>query len=319
MDRAGTPSAGRERQVHGNDMQIVNPPKRTSKTTSLDEAAALVRDGDVVGLGGVHAQNAPMALVRALIRRGVRDLTLIPSPSVGIAADMLIAAGCVKTMHVCYVGMEFLGFAPAFRAAAERGEIEVYETDEASIVYGLKGGAGRLPFMAMPPLFEATDLPKVNPMIRTTRDPYTDREVTTVPSLRPDVSLVHVQRCDRYGNAMQLGTIPFDPLLAKASDRVIMSTDEILLEGDPAYDPRRMSLFSALVDAVVDAPWGAHPTSSPGVYNYDEGHMREYVERVRAGDVDGYLEEFVTGPAEHDAYLERVGTGSLLDLRLAKG
>jgi glutaconate CoA-transferase subunit A len=299
-------------------MLIVNPPARASKITSLDEAVELVNDGDVVGLGGVHAQNAPMALVRALIRRGVRDLTLIPSPSVGIAADMLIAAGCVKTMHACYVGMEVFGFAPAFRAAVERGELDVYETDEASIVYGLKGGAGRLPFMAMPPLFEATDLPRVNPMIRTTRDPYTDREVTTVPSLRPDVSLIHVQRSDRFGNATQFGTAPFDSLMAKASERVIVSAEEVVPEGLPAPNPRGVDLLSVIVDAVVDAPWGAHPTSSPGLYNYDEEHMRLYVERIRSGDADGYFGDFVGGPARHEAYLEQVGMGSLLDLRITK-
>ena len=293
-------------------------PGRTPKTTSIDEAADLVFDGAVVGLGGIHSQNAPMALVRALIRKGVRDLTIIPSASVGIAADMLIAAGCVKTMYVCYVGMEFLGFAPAFRRAAERGEIEIYETDEASLVYGLKGGAGRLPFMALPPLFEATDLPRVNPMIRRTTDPYTGREVTTVPSLRPDVSLIHVQRSDRFGNAMQLGTISFDPLLAKASDRVILSTDEIMIEGDPSYDPRSVAIFSALVDAVVDAPWAAHPTSSPGVHDYDAAHLREYVDRVRGGDARAYLEEMVHAPVHHRDYLDRVGIGRLLDLRLAK-
>jgi glutaconate CoA-transferase subunit A len=299
-------------------MLIVNPPARASKITSLEAAVELVNDGDVVGLGGVHAQNAPMAVIRALIRGGVRDLTLIPSPSVGIAADMLIAAGCVKTMHACYVGMEFLGFAPAFRGAVERGELDVYETDEASIVYGLKGGAGRLPFMAMPPLFEATDLPRVNPMIRTTRDPYTDREVTTVPSLRPDVSLIHVQRSDRFGNATQFGTAPFDSLMAKASERVILSTEEVILEGLPAPNPRGIDLLGVLVDAVVDAPWGAHPTSSPGLYNYDEEHMRQYVERIRSGDADGYLGDFVSGPASLEAYLEQVGVSSLLDLRIAK-
>lgn len=291
---------------------------RASKTTSLDDAVSLVNDGDVVGLGGVHAQNAPMALIRALIRRGVRDLTVIPSPSVGIAADLLIAAGCVKTIHVCYVGMEFLGFAPAFRSAVERGELDVYETDEASIVYGLKAGAGRLPFMAMPPLFEATDLPRVNPMIRTTRDPYTGHDVTTLPPLRPDVSLIHVQRSDRYGNAKQLGTAPFDSLMAKASERVIISTEEVTLDGMPTVDPRGIDLLSVVVNTVVDVPWGAHPTSSPGLYNYDEPHLRQYVERIRAGDADGYLEEFVSGPAAHDAYLERVGIASLLDLRIAK-
>src|ERR1700742_4327264 len=107
---------------------------RASKLRSLEEAADLVPDGAVVGLGGIHSQNAPMALVRALIRKGVRDLTIVPSASTGIAADMLIAAGCVRAIHVCYVGMEFLGFALAFRAAAERGELEIHESDEASLV-----------------------------------------------------------------------------------------------------------------------------------------------------------------------------------------
>src|SRR6185312_8053766 len=113
-------------------------------------------------------------------------------------------------------------------------------------------------------------------------------------------------------------TAPFDSLLAKASDRVVLSTDEVMMREDPAYDPRRIDLLGVLVNAVVDVPWGAHPTSSPGLYNYDEEHMRRYVERIRAGEVDSYLDEFITGAARHEAYLERVGIGPLLDLRVGK-
>jgi glutaconate CoA-transferase subunit A len=91
-----------------------------------------------------------------------------------------------------------------------------------------------------------------------------------------------------------------------------------VLDGAPAPDPRDIDLLSVIVDAVVDAPWGAHPTSSPGLYNYDEEHMRQYVERIRSGDADGYFADFVTGPAGHEEYLERVGMGSLLDLRIGK-
>lgn len=286
-----------------------------SKVTTPEEAVADIPDGATIALGGVHSHNSPMALVNALIRRGVKDLELIPTPSAGAPVDMLIAAGCVRKLHVSYVGLEFLGLAPNFRRAAQSSSIEIVEADEAWVVYGFRAGASRLPFLPLPPLYEGTDLPKVNPMIRTTTDPYTGRTVTTIPALRADYGLFHAQVADRKGNTQIFGQRRFEDVMAKASDHVIISSDEILDEYAPAPDPRLVSIPGAIVERVAHAPYGAHPLSSPGHYGYDRDQLVEYRDRAAADDTGTYLKEYVHSVPDHAGYLERIGVTRLLELR----
>lgn len=286
-----------------------------SKVTTPEEAVADIPDGATIALGGVHSHNSPMALVNALIRRGVKDIELIPTPSAGAPVDMLIAAGCVRKLHVSYVGLEFLGLAPNFRRAAQDRSVEIVEADEAWVVYGFRAGASRLPFLPLPPLYEGTDLPKVNSMIRTTTDPYTGKTVTTIPALRADYGLFHAQVADRKGNTQIFGQRTFENVMAKACDHVIISSDEILDEYAPAPDPRIVSIPGAIVERVAHAPYGAHPLSSPGHYGYDRDQLVEYRDLAAAGETDKYLKEHVHSVADHTGYLEHIGVTRLLDLR----
>lgn len=286
-----------------------------NKVTTPEEAVAGIPDGATIALGGVHSHNGPMALVNALIRRGARDLELIPTPSAGAPVDMLIAAGCVRKLHVSYVGLEFLGMAPNYRRAAESQSIEIVEGDEAYIVYGFRAGASTLPFLPLPPLYEGTDLPKVNKAIKTTTDPYTGRTVTTVPALRADYGLFHAQVTDRKGNTQIFGQRRFEDVMAKASDHVIISSDEILDEYAPAPDPRLVSIPGAIVDIVAHAPYGSHPLSSPGHYAYDREQLVEYRDLAAADRTKEYLDEYVYGVKDHQEYLEKVGARRLLGLQ----
>jgi glutaconate CoA-transferase subunit A len=286
-----------------------------SKVTTPEEAVADIPDGATIALGGVHSHNSPMALVNALIRRGVKDIELIPTPSAGAPVDMLIAAGCVRKLHVSYVGLEFLGLAPNFRRAAQDKSVEIIEADEAWVVYGFRAGASRLPFLPLPPLYEGTDLPKVNPLIRTTTDPYTGRTVTTIPALRADYGLFHAQVADRKGNTQIFGQRTFENVMAKACDHVIISTDEILDEYAPAPDPRIVSIPGAIVERVAHAPYGAHPLSSPGHYGYDRDQLVEYRDLAAADETGKYLKEYVHSVADHTEYLEHIGVTRLLGLR----
>lgn len=286
-----------------------------SKVTTPEEAVADIPNGATIALGGVHSHNSPMALVNALIRRGIRDLELIPTPSAGAPVDMLIAAGCVRKLHVSYVGLEFLGLAPNFRRAAQERSIEIVEADEAWVVYGFRAGASRLPFLPLPPLYEGTDLPKVNPLIRTTTDPYTGKTVTTIPALRADYGLFHAQVADQKGNTQIFGQRRFEDVMAKACDHVIISSDEILDEYAPAPDPRIVSIPGAIVERIAHAPYGAHPLSSPGHYGYDREQLVEYRDLAAAGETSKYLKEYVHSVANHTEYLEHIGITRLLELR----
>lgn len=286
-----------------------------SKVTTPEDAVADIPNGATIALGGVHSHNSPMALVNALIRRGIRDLELIPTPSAGAPVDMLIAAGCVRKLHVSYVGLEFLGLAPNFRRAAQDKTVEIVEADEAWVVYGFRAGASRLPFLPLPPLYEGTDLPKVNPLIRTTTDPYTGKTVTTIPALRADYGLFHAQVADQKGNTQIFGQRRFEDVMAKACDHVIISSDEILDEYAPAPDPRIVSIPGAIVERVAHTPYGAHPLSSPGHYGYDREQLVEYRDLAAANETTKYLKEYVHGVSNHTEYLEHIGVTRLLSLR----
>jgi glutaconate CoA-transferase subunit A len=287
----------------------------TSKVTTPDEAVAQIGDGATIAVGGAHSHNNPMALVQALIRKGVKDLTVIPTPSAGMAIDILIAGGCVSTVHVSYIGLEFLGFAPNFRRAAESKQIHVIEADEAWIVAGMRGGAARMPFVAMPRLYEGTSHREVNPLIRTTTDPYTGEEVTTIPALRADFCLAHGQIADARGNLQVTGQRRFEDVMAKASDTVIVSADEILDRAAPKPDARHVTIPGAIVTSVAHAPYGAHPTASPSKYDYDRDQLVSYRDHAAEGRTDEYLDRFVHGVKSHDEYLELFGVNRLLGLR----
>jgi NADPH-dependent 2,4-dienoyl-CoA reductase/sulfur reductase-like enzyme len=114
---------------------------RKSKIKSLTEAVADIPDGSKILAGGVHLSNTPMALVRQLIRRGVKDLEIIPTPATGLWVDILIAANAVRKIYVSYIGLEFLGLAPNFRRWAEAGRIEVVDVDTISHTVTIEDGS----------------------------------------------------------------------------------------------------------------------------------------------------------------------------------
>jgi len=290
---------------------------RTSKLKSPEEAFKVVRPGTVLAMTSVHYNSLPMGAMRQLIRMGARDLTIIPTPSTGLAIDLLIAAGCVKKVFASYVGLEFLGLAPNYRRAAEQGTVEISDIDETSIVLGYRAAATGLPFALLPAFYKLTDLPRVNPsMFREIRDPFTGSLCYAMPALKPDVAVIHVPQCDEYGNARQLGGHHTENLIAKASDHVIITTEEIIPHEEIMADPTRTTVPGLLVHSVVKLPYGAHPGACPARYSYDEEHLAEYAKLAREGRTGDYIDRYVTGPKDHYAYLDVIGAGRLMKLRI---
>jgi glutaconate CoA-transferase subunit A len=281
--------------------------ERRSKLTSLEEVGKVIATKKTVSITGTHSSEAAMALIRQAIRAGAKDLTLIPPTTTSIAADLLIAAGCLKKLYLSYVGFEFLGFAPAFRKAAQEGTMEIVEADEPFIQLGTQAAAGGRPFNVVQHMYEATDHPRLNPEIKKTIDPFTGKEVYCIPPLKADVFIVHVQAADIYGNAQCWGGNRQEPDKAKAADMVIVQADDIVGTDVISKDPSRSTLPGLWVDYVVHTPFGAHPTFSPGNYAADEDHLRLYVEMARNGRAEEYLDTYVFGPEDHYEYLERIG------------
>ena len=285
-------------------------PKAPSKIMDLDQALDHIESGMTVGIGGWIFHSQPMALVRGIVRRGLKDLRLVPAPG-SIAPDLLIAAGCVSETACVFLSFEHLGLAPGFRKAAQSGAIRVREMDGPGLAGGLRAAACDLPYGLIPDL--GTDLPKVNPEgYRKARVQEGARPLLEVPAVKLDVVLLHAQRTDAMGNLQYFGAGFFDMLLAQASDTVIATADKLVPESTVRSAAHMTKVPAAMVDAVVVTPFGAHPGVSAGHYDADEAHLKSYILANATQEALGsYLDTYVTGPDNQAAYLERVGTTAL--------
>ncbi|MHA2295736.1 MAG: CoA-transferase [Candidatus Hodarchaeales archaeon] len=275
--------------------------KQEKKISSLEKAVEWITNGDTLALGGFMMHNHPMALVREIIRQEKRNLSLIISPSAGIAADLLIGAGCVAEIRSTYVGFDHLGLAPSFRYSIQEGLLKVIEYDEATVVAGLKAGAGKLPFSAITSVI-GSDILKVNTELKVVKNPLDNSKVIVlVPALKPDVMIGQVQLADPNGNAVYWGSRFTDVAMARAAKKVIIIADEMIPNEKLIRSPARTVLSSAFVDLVINLPGGAYPCSSHGRYIHDEKHLLKYLELAKSKKIDKYLDEHVYSFNEQEA------------------
>ncbi len=279
-----------------------------SKVMSMRQAiAAHVRDGDTLVIEG-FTHLICFAAAHEIIRQRRRNLTLCRlTPD--LIYDQMIAAGCARKLVFSWAGNPGAGSLHAFRRAVEkkRPPLELEEYSHFGMVSRLSAGAARLPFWTMRN-YMGTDLPAVNPLIRTVVCPYTGETLATVPALNPDVTVVHAQRADAQGNAQIWGLLGVQKEAAFASKRVIVVVEEIVDESVIRADPNRTLIPGLIVDAVVVEPWGAHPSYAQGYYDRDnEFYIAwEAVSRDPAA-LGRYLEEFVYGVRDRLEYVERSG------------
>ena len=291
---------------------------RTSLLTTAEAAVAGIPDGAVVGIGGAITAAHPMALVRALIRRGVRDLTVV-APTAGLETDLLIAAGCVRKVCTSYVGAESAApLGPAYRAGAEAGTLKIWDGDEAHLIFGLRAAAQGLPFLPWHGGL-GTALTELNPELVEFDDPIEGRRLLAIPALHLDYALIFADVSDEYGNVQFEGTGYVDALVASAARKVVVQAERIVSNDVIRRAPERTRFWRDT--AVVRAPWGTHPYSGAAL-SADNDHLRRYAKAVQAatgGDrapLEGYLREFVLEPETHLDYLERVGIRRIAELTI---
>jgi len=245
---------------------------------TIGEAVAQISDGMTVGIGGWGSRRKPMALVRAIARSDLRELTVVSygGPDVGL----LVAAGKVKRVVCGFVTLDSIPLEPHFRRARRDGLVQLTELDEGMLRAGLQAAAQRLPFLPIRAGL-ASDVMRVNPELRCVTSPYGDgEELVAMPALTLDVAIVHMNRADPGGNAQYLGPDPyFDDLFCLAARRRLVSCERIvataeLVAGGPVQS---LLLNRVMVDGVVEAPRGAHFTSCVPDYGRDELFQRRYV------------------------------------------
>ncbi|MFE6163012.1 CoA transferase subunit A [Streptomyces sp. NPDC056486] len=269
----------------------------TDKTMTPDEIVGRLRSGMTLGIGGWGSRRKPMALVRALLRSGITDLTVLSygGPDVGLLA----AAGKIRKLVTAFTTLDSIPLEPHFRAARERGAFELVELDEAMFMQGLTAGAQRLPFLPIRAGL-GSDVLRVNPQLRTVTSPYEDgEELVAVPALRMDAALVHLNRADRLGNAQYLGPDPyFDDLFCEAADTAYVSCERIVESSEltERTAPQTMLISRHAVTGVTETPKGAHFTSCVPDYDRDEPFQKAYA--TAASDPDAWKkfeDRFLTG------------------------
>jgi len=247
------------------------------KLMSIEDVIDQLTDGMTIGIGGWGSRRKPMALVRAICRSGLKDLTVASygGPDVGL----LCAAGKVSKLIYAFVSLDSIPLEPLFRRARETGAITVEEWDEGMFQTGLRAAAQRLPFLPMRAGL-GSDIMTHNPHLRTVTSPYDDRQdFLAVPALTLDVALVHMNRADRHGNWQYLGPDPyFDDLFCLAARRRFLSAEKIIDTADlTAGGPvQSLVLNRLMVDGVVATPNGAHFTTCTPDYGRDEAFQKAY-------------------------------------------
>ncbi|MEU9213290.1 CoA-transferase [Streptomyces sp. NPDC048415] len=274
----------------------------SDKTMSVREVVGRLRSGMTLGIGGWGSRRKPMALVRALLRSEITDLTVVSyaGPDVGLLA----AAGRIRRLVTAFATLDSIPLEPHYRAARERGAFELTEVDEAMFMWGLHAAANRLPFLPVRAGI-GSDVMRVNPDLRTVTSPYADassgfrEEFVAMPALRLDAALVHLNRADRLGNGQYLGPDPyFDDLFCEAADTAYVSCERIVDTAELTKEaaPQTLLLHRSSVTGVVETPNGAHFTSCVPDYGRDEAFQKlyattpyaEFAERFLGGDEHAY-------------------------------
>ncbi|WP_433548141.1 CoA transferase subunit A [Streptomyces sp. CA-294286] len=274
----------------------------TDKTMTPEEVVSRLSCGMTLGIGGWGSRRKPMALVRAVLRSGLTDLTVVScgGPDVGLLA----AAGRIRRLVTAFVTLDSIPLEPHFRAAREHRALALTEIDEAMFLWGLHAAANRLPFLPVRAGL-GSDVMRVNPALRTVTSPYEDGETfVAMPALRLDAALVHMNRADRLGNGQYLGPDPyFDDLFCEAADAAYVSCERLVDSAELTKDAPVQSLLlnRTSVTGVVESPNGAHFTSCAPDYGRDEPFQRLY-----AGTAwSGFAGRFLAG-ADEAAYQDAV-------------
>ncbi|HEC94510.1 MAG TPA: CoA transferase subunit A, partial [Thermoplasmatales archaeon] len=272
-----------------------------------DAVSKFIKNGDFIAVGGFGHVRVPMAVVYEIIKQRKRNLTMAGKTAVH-DLDLLVASGCVNKVEVAYAfGHELRGLSPASRRAVETGKCKVTgEISNAGYQWRFLAAMMGLPFIPTRAML-GTDTFK-HSSGRVIKDPFSGKPICLLPACYPDVALIHVPRCDKYGNAQIDGIMVEDFELSRAARRVIVTTEKIIDIKEIRREPWKTVIPFYLVDAVVEMPFGSHPCQMPYLYFFDEEHIGEWLSFSRTEEgVESYLEKYVYGISDFHEYLKLIG------------
>jgi glutaconate CoA-transferase subunit A len=284
------------------------------KVMTLEEAAGLVEDGDTVGIGGSTLSRTPMAMIWALIRAGRKNLSCARSIT-SSEGELLFASGACDHILTSWFSQGIVwGVSKVMRHYTESGKARFEEWSHMAVGLRFRAGAMGVPFLPMRSMLGSGVIRRL-PDVHEMACPFTGDKLVLVPALNPDVALIHVQRCDPYGNAQMDGLSFMDLDLAMAANRVILTTERIVSNDQIRRAPDQTKIPFFAVEAVVEVPFGCAPHECYGAYEPVFEHLDRYAALIRKDPESGmreYLARHVHEPKSWTDYLHLLGLEELL-------
>ncbi len=312
-----------ERKLFGftppNDFREFNRTKSRamiSKITDLHSVIKnLVKDGDYIGIGGFGMDRIPAAALHEIVRQKKKHLTLAGHTATH-DGQILCAGGCIDKVDAAYVvGVELIGLSPNYRRAFQEGKVEVTEWTNATLAWRYKAAAMGLSFLPARTML-GTETIKHSRAIEF-KCPFTGDTYALIPACSPDVAIIHVPRADEFGNCQIDGITVSDYDLARASKKVIITTEEVISTDKIRMESERTIIPYYCVDAVVHVPYGSYPCNMPGKYYFDLNHLDEWMSTEKDPIAfEKFLNKYIYDVKDWSEYLERCGGKKrLLELR----
>lgn len=301
---------------------------------TLTEAIAMITDGSCLTFSGFTIWRRPMAAIYELIRQGKKDLHLVEVNG-GTHSDLLIGAGCVKIWESCWIGHELFGKLGANLARkAENGEVIIEDYSHVHMLYRLAAGSMGLPYL---PTYASLGTDILNPeydhlgklglrdgsnpkiprkKYEIVDDPFYGGQLLHIPASNPDWCIAYTQMVGEEGTVRVEGQIYSDAEAIKAADKVIILAENVVPEEYIRREPTRNQVPGHQITYIVELPWAAHPTGSYGKYETDGDFIKNLYKASRTEEgMQAWLDEWVYGVKNHQAYLEKLGVTRLEDLR----
>ena len=293
-----------------NRQWIIKNKSRELKEKTMSEKEAVrkfIKDENFIAFGGFGHVRVSMSIIYEIIRQRKRKLTMAGKTAVH-DLDLLVGAGCVNNVEVAYsFGHELRGLSPASRRAVETGKCKITgEISNAGYQWRFLAAMMGLPFIPTRVLL-GTDTFKQS-SAKVIEDPYSKKPVCLLPACYPDVGIIHVPRCDKFGNAQIDGIMVEDFELSRAARRLIITTEKIIDNKKIRQEPYRTLIPFYLVDAVVEVPFGSHPCQMPYQYFFDEEHIGEWLSFSKTDEgIKNYLDKYVFSVDDFKDYLKLIG------------
>lgn len=290
-----------------------------SKLTTLRDAVATIPAGSSLSFGGFGHYGHPLAFVREIIRQRIGGLTLHAIAECW-PAELLTAAGLVRHIDMSNLMFEGLGRVRAICRAAENGTITTDDHSHLGLSLRLLAAGWGMPFLPIHSM-AGSDLELIQtgdkPKFARIDDPFGDGWIGAVSALAPDVAVIHVHRADTQGNGIIEGQISVVDAQVRSARRVIVTAEEIV-DGELITPDNQLTVVPGiLVESVIHTPYGSHPGGVYGLYDEDPRFLEQYYEASRdEATVAEWLDEWVHGLEDHEAYLDRIGSLALSEVRV---